>query len=623
MSRPFLPDRLDAGAFHLLFELDWAGTIYRLARERIEATIDGDVLIYQGGLEISPAFEESIDLFSIGLEERSADVTLHMSELADVPDLVSRGHDLGSASGRLLLWVDGETVARTLIEGEIRDPSYGNSDEPIVLTLEEAPWLDRLSIPGPLSFVSAATWLNRDDALDGERYPIILGSPGGGSLAGSVALHVAAVQQVSTILVNTSTIDADYTFSFNGDAFTMTEDGTTTGVNDIAAQLDAFIVGTASIFDLVTVSTIADTLTLTARDPGVSFTLTDSDAKITTATPPTATGNRYLIAEGEIASSSVTLENKANGNTATLAALPFTDLRGNYVTYVDDAANGLFITVGDPIYVRWAGLGVPGVSTAGEAIEWMLARSGLRVDYGRTQAARDLLAEYKIDAYIQAGPDSQISAWDWLSEHILPILPVSIRTGPDGVYPLVWRHQAGRSDAAADLDPSRGNCDRVSAVTYTSRDNIYQEIEILYRRDELNNLQDGRAVLTGDPDTADADTDASMSQYLRESFERYAGSRSDRVSRRSISTAVISDDATAQNVLSWLALRYAQQRRMVTYDCDTSFGHLEPGDLVTVTDAEISWADVPCLIDSIVWTEEAKIVLSLTVQEHEVFRSSP
>jgi len=525
MSRPFLPDRLDAGAFHLLFELDWAGTIYRLARERIEATIDGDVLIYQGGLEISPAFEESIDLFSIGLEERSADVTLHMSELADVPDLVSRGHDLGSASGRLLLWVDGETVARTLIEGEIRDPSYGNSDEPIVLTLEEAPWLDRLSIPGPLSFVSAATWLNRDDALDGERYPIILGSPGGGSLAGSVALHVE-----------------------------------------------------------------------------------------------TAPGNRYLIAEGEIASSSVTLENKTNGNTVVLAALPFTDLRGNYVTYVDDAADALAVTVGDPIYVRWAGLGVPGVSTAGEAIEWMLARSGLRVDYGRTQAARDLLAEYKIDAYIQAGPDSQISAWDWLSEHILPILPVSIRTGPDGVYPLVWRHQAGRSDAAADLDPSRGNCDRVSAVTYTSRDNIYQEIEILYRRDELNNLQDGRAVLTGDPDTADADTDASMNQYLRESFERYAGSRSDRVSRRSISTAVISDDATAQNVLSWLALRYAQQRRMVTYDCDTSFGHLEPGDLVTVTDAEISWADVPCLIDSIVWTEEAKIVLSLTVQEHEVFR---
>ena len=95
------------------------------------------------------------------------------------------------------------------------------------------------------------------------------------------------------------------------------------------------------------------------------------------------------------------------------------------------------------------------------------------------------------------------------------------------------------------------------------------------------------------------------------------------MSRRSITTSVISDDSTAQNVLSWLALRYAHQRRRITYDCDTRYGHLEPGDLVTVTDAEISWADVPCLIDSIVWTEEAKIVLSLTVQEHEIFRVDP
>jgi len=528
MTRPFLPDRLDAGAFHLLFELDWAGTVYRLARERIEATIDGEALIYEGGLEISPAFEEAIDLFSVGLEERSADVTLHMSELADVPDLVSRGHDLGSASGRLLLWIDGETVARTLIEGEIRDPSYGNSDEPIVLTLEEAPWLDRLSIPGPLSFVSAATWLNRDEDLDGERYPVILGSPGGGSLAGSVALHVS-----------------------------------------------------------------------------------------------TTPGNRYLIAEGEIASASVTLENKANGNTVSLPTVPFTDSRGNYVTIVDDAADGLAVTVGDAIFVRWSGLGAPGVRTAGDAIEYLLARSGLRVDYGRTQAARDLLSEYLIDAYIQASPGSQISAWDWLSEHILPILPVSIRTGPDGVYPLVWRHHAGRSDAAADLNTARGDCDRASAINYTSRDKVYQEIEVLYRRDELAGAQDGRAVLTGDPESAAADSDASMNQYLRESFERYAGSRSDRVSRRSITTSVISDDSTAQNVLSWLALRYAHQRRRITYDCDTRYGHLEPGDLVTVTDAEISWADVPCLIDSIVWTEEAKIVLSLTVQEHEIFRVDP
>ncbi len=94
--------------------------------------------------------------------------------------------------------------------------------------------------------------------------------------------------QVSTIVADTSTGSADYVFVFNGVTYTMTEDGTTTGVNDIATQLGAFCQNEGAINGHVVVTVVTDTVTLTGRLPGYSFTITDADAKITTATGTTA-----------------------------------------------------------------------------------------------------------------------------------------------------------------------------------------------------------------------------------------------------------------------------------------------------------------------------------------------
>lgn len=106
--------------------------------------------------------------------------------------------------------------------------------------------------------------------------------------------------QVSTIQATTSTLGADYVFTFNGVVYTMTEDGTTTGVNDIATQLGAFIENEGSIYGFVDVAVATDTVTLTGKLPGFSWTISDADAKITTTESVTAAADAAEVTFGRM-----------------------------------------------------------------------------------------------------------------------------------------------------------------------------------------------------------------------------------------------------------------------------------------------------------------------------------
>ena len=94
--------------------------------------------------------------------------------------------------------------------------------------------------------------------------------------------------QVSTLTVDTYTGSADYVFSFNGVEYTMTEDGTGANTTDVAEQLVAFMENEGAIYGHATVESAINVVTITGRNPGATFTLTDSDAKLTSATTTSA-----------------------------------------------------------------------------------------------------------------------------------------------------------------------------------------------------------------------------------------------------------------------------------------------------------------------------------------------
>lgn len=94
----------------------------------------------------------------------------------------------------------------------------------------------------------------------------------------------AKTAQVATIVVGTATNGATYTWVINGTTLTYTADGSTSAV-EIAAGIVAAIQASPSVSaDVTAVSDGVDTVTVTSRIAGLAFTISDSDAKITTTT---------------------------------------------------------------------------------------------------------------------------------------------------------------------------------------------------------------------------------------------------------------------------------------------------------------------------------------------------
>ncbi|MBM4368998.1 MAG: hypothetical protein FJ102_22470 [Deltaproteobacteria bacterium] len=113
---------------------------------------------------------------------------------------------------------------------------------------------------------------------------------------------------------------------------------------------------------------------------------------------------------------------------------------------------------------------------AGEVLLWALEQTTLRIDRGRAMAAAPLLDQFKLDFVI----DERVRMWDWIAANLLPVLPVSMVTGPLGVYPLVWRYWATASDAVAHLDTATdAHLERASRVRADSSD-IRNRLELRY-----------------------------------------------------------------------------------------------------------------------------------------------
>jgi hypothetical protein len=160
---------------------------------------------------------------------------------------------------------------------------------------------------------------------------------------------------------------------------------------------------------------------------------------------------RTLDPTGESVTLTTTYEPYGGGG----SVIPSQDQRGTLLTVVDyrlgaygaGAANDLgsfyYPTTMDEsdVFVSfasgqggmlWRGQLLRG---AGDVLTWALEQSGYRVDWGMVAAAAPWLNQYKIDTIISA----RVKVSDWIQQQLLPLLPVSMMTGPDGIYPLVWR----------------------------------------------------------------------------------------------------------------------------------------------------------------------------------------
>lgn len=325
----------------------------------------------------------------------------------------------------------------------------------------------------------------------------------------------------------------------------------------------------------------------------------------------TGTTNYLLIAGHHVEPGSVRIVDSTTGDIANLTVINTTDGLGQEVAVVDLAADpgAPNATEGDEYWAKFTqgfgGMmdfyGAGALAGAGDLIRWLLEKSSLTVDVGRVRSAAPLLNHFRLAGYI----DAAVTPYQYLAQ-VVELLPVSMVAGASGVYPLVWRMDAGPEDAIEALEVGP-RLVRDGPVTYADNE-IANEIRIEYALLASKTEHRGKLTITGE-EVDGSDPDLFSTVYSRVSRSRYG------VRSKVITTDIVYDRATAAAILKWQARAYGLAQRTVTYAADISLAWLGRGQVVTITDPEINFEGQMALVQMVGWRGSG-LTLTLSIIEN-------
>lgn len=333
------------------------------------------------------------------------------------------------------------------------------------------------------------------------------------------------------------------------------------------------------------------------------------------------TSSQWLIIAGhEVGATQVNVEQDAPGASEVLAVAHATDLHGRKFAYVNlSPAVVISYDVNSRYWVQWIGSGnfamynrrrTGPLTGAGDVLEWALSKSTLDIDRGRMAAAADKLNAYKLAGYTD---DLAATPWDWVRTRILPILPVEIRRGPDGLYPVVHQYDATASDALEDIDAQRDGLHRTTGVEYrpSRHGDVANEIRVQYALMGATNDYTRTCIVHGDPQLGTGE-DLYLSHSCRRSRIQ---APTDQPMVYTVTADLVYDIATAAKIAHWLAAAKSVPSRMVTYQAPMRLAYLHAGDVVTITDTDIALTNQVCLVRTVTVGDEPTIRITLETVE--------
>ena len=362
-----------------LVEIEWGGMIHRMANFAVTLSSDDGDLNYTGGLQ-DFQFKESADLMGQDLESN----LVSLSVIFDDIDLLlewSKGNVLEgqSANFSYVIWKEGRVQQSyenriLLFSGKIQEPQFG----------------DPLDDDGSVSF----------------------------------SIEAEPIDENRLLLNNRLFIDQRF-----GDRDKDTADGKPWPI----------VLGT----------------------PGE---LVDSDGntKNLFCTPAycidrysgVGTYAHFMIAGHQVAASQIVIQDDSF-QSVTKPVLEGLDANQNVYSYVKIDVFDVIAIPGGPTtglsahgtsrswWVNWdsstgGGLynnyGSGLLENGGDLCRWALNLTGQKIDDGAWANVAPLLNKYKFSGYIN---DPDVGAWEWLAGNILPFLPVSVRSGPRGLKPVL------------------------------------------------------------------------------------------------------------------------------------------------------------------------------------------
>ena len=579
-----------------LIDLYFGGAPLRLAGDELDVTDAAGGVTYHytsacDDLEVS----EGMSLLSDAAGQMEVPIDLLLP--VDAAALCARGIPFDGSRVVISQWVEGTdwSTRRVVLDGVVSDPQYGEEGEPVTFSAVDLSVEETILIPAATAIVTGANWAHitglHEEHL-GLPYPIIIGKPG----------VVATDLQADGRITGSTAVWVDYR-------------------NELAA--DGVWYGLIAV---IAGHHVGATRVIVANEGSTGGTRMKVVNSYDLGGNPVAavlwyagyTGGLYPTANGiwEYDVTTTFDPRETDSDSVEVSCLGDNLLNGSLIA---DGRTDNADQVQTPIHIAWldALTGGGGMTwrgallrKAGDVILWALSQGASPVDYGRCAAQAPFLDRFLIDAAIEA----RVKPGEWLRDAILPLLPVSTVSGPDGRYYIVWRYNATTADAVQHLDfDADPDMEIIGGIQVEAGDSA-NDITLRY----AYSARTGDYIATAriSADAYDPDNKRFVpSQLCRVSQDMRRRARRTPVVELEIQTDCIYDDGTALAILDWkvAALAMPKERCTVVAPLRT-VSRLERGSVVTVTRAGLSLSSCVALVLDVKYIEDDGVELSLELR---------
>mgnify|MGYP001620009644 CR=1 FL=1 len=523
MARPFSLAQLRGAELVWLLELTWGERVFRQATRACTVTTSGGTVhSYEPGLEVGQVTQR-LTRYEVDLEGQS--VALEVILPVDVAARVAQGFELEGASGELsMVLYQAGAVSTTwehrerVLVGLVTSPQYGEPSKPV-------------------------GWM-------------------------ACSLQEEAFEDHGTLIPSTWVCDK-----------------TTWPNRDPKVEGKAYprVIGAPG------------------RWTDVDGTATTSEGSPAYLVDTTGANERLLLAGHPVKATSVTVYDGTTSEVLTVSTQA--DARGNLCAVINlgpavtigtlgTAFTGLEFWVGwhngggmiDPYIPSTTPTTAAGrqLERVGNVIRWALSQSTLPVDWGAwATLAAGPQARLKIASYVN---DPEVTPWEWISDHLLgdpPLIPVSVRRGPDGLVPVLDLVEAKVLDAVAvTAGPDFHRVGPLEVLVDPAE--LTTSLTIEYAKPGRDGAYKRRIPIVPQ---ADVDDDEHGTAYATLAAQRYG------IQAETLSTDVIYDASSADQLALWWARAKATPARSVEYEADPTWAWLRLGRVLALTDTDLDWTD--------------------------------
>lgn len=301
---------------------------------------------------------------------------------------------------------------------------------------------------------------------------------------------------------------------------------------------------------------------------------------------------RFLIAGHRVKATQVTIQDDNQGIT-TKTVQHATDSNNNLYAFIEvNNTSGLSVPgstisgVSREWWVRWApstGGGLVNVyqdgvlEGGGDICRWALSKTGQSIDDGAWANVSAILNKYTFAGYVN---DPEVLAWDWLQGNILPYLPVTVRSGPYGLRPVLnqmYAVQNVRPVASIKIGETEEFYLESAVETIRATADLYNDYTLQYAKGGFDQDYTQSVRCTN---TQILDNDI-PSQYSQVSKNRFGDLQS------SSSTDYIYDLDTAKTVAMQAVRANSLPLRSIQVSGSFHYGFFQIGDIIDVSSTRL------------------------------------